>query len=192
MKLGEIFGTSPLDLTLNLCAGSYGIIVDAKMRERIKNSQESGKEFFVFIGERGVDLLEVRQRCVMIAQIVGNKLHFCSVLWFRKGNYSVVDMNDWKDGIAQVVSGQRRDEMREQRETARQERRERSEAVQILTEMRRSKRFDEARSVDLYKKMGKRGFNLSFDEQKRRHEIEEFDARMRGLSRRATIIASVL
>lgn len=192
MKLGEIFGTSPLDLTLNLCAGGYGIIVDAKMRERIKNSQESGKEFFVFIGERGVDLLEVRQRSVIIAQIVGSKLHFCSVLWFRRGNYSVVDMNDWKDGIAQVISGQRRDEMREQRETARQERKERSEATQILNEMRRSKRFDEARSVDLYKKMGKRGFNLSFDEQKRRHEIEEFDARMRGISRRATTIASVL
>lgn len=192
MKLADSLGTNPLDLTLAMVAGGYGVSVDAKMRDKIENSQESGKEFFVFVSSYGMNILDVHERSVEIAKIVGNRLHFGTVLWFRNGKHSVVDMKDWKDGLAQVISGQKKAEIKEARRELREARAQRREERFLIGEMRREKRFDEARDMPIYKKMGKRGFNLSFDELKHKREIEAFDATMRNVSQRTKEIASVL
>ena len=175
-----------------MVAGGYGIKVNAKMRDKIDNSQESGKEFFVFVSGYGMDMLEVRERNVPTAKIVGGRLRMGTVIWFRNGKYSVVDMNDWKDGLAQVISGQKKAEIVEQRRELREARAQKREERFLIGEMRREKRFDEAREMPRYKKMGKRGFNLSFDEMKHKREIEAFDEAMRGVSMRTKEIASVL
>lgn len=198
MKLGDILGSTPLDMTLRMIASSHGVEVGTEVREKIDNFQAQSKEFFVFIGKLGVDVLEVRERCVMVAQIVGGRMRMGAVLWFREvcldkpSQYKVVTIEDWKAGLAKVISGEKRENKLREIAEERELRREISQAQALRKGRKLDRQFDEAREVILYKKMGSRGFNMTFDEQKRRREIEAFDEVVKSTCKRAEIIASVL
>ena len=197
MKLGDILGANPLDMTLRMIAGSHGVEIGTEVREKIDNFQTEGKEFFVFIGRLGVDVLEVRERSVMIAQIVGGRMRMGAVIWFRetmscKPIYDVITMDDWKAGLGKIISGEKRENKLREIAEERELRREISQAQALRKGRKLDRQFDEACEVILYKKMGSRGFNMTFDEQKRRREIEAFDEVVKSTCKRAEIIASVL
>lgn len=193
MKLAEALSISPITLTMQLYAQPYGLELTTQMRDRIKNLQEKNATFFVFVGKLGLDVLETRERNVRIAQIVGGRVRDGIALYFLKGgDMNVIDFSNWKEYWSRIISGQVGAELRESRAQEREDRRELSERRKLLSEMGRQNRFKEAAEVTTYKKMGKRGYNMSFDEIRRKRQIEEFDAQFKRTETRARQIASVL
>ena len=192
MKLAEALSINPVTLTMQLYAQPYGLELTTKMRDRIKNLQEKNATFFVFVGKLGLDVLETAERSVRIAQIVGGRVRDGIALYFLKGDMNVIDFSSWKESWSRIISGQVSAELRESMAQEREDRRELSERRKLLSEMGRQNRFKEAAEVTTYKKMGKRGYNMSFDEMRRKRQIEEFDAQFKRTEIRARQIASVL
>lgn len=192
MKLAEALSINPVTLTMQLYAQPYGLELTTKMRDKIKNLQEKNATFYVFVGKLGLDVLETAERSVRIAQIVGGRVRDGVALYFLKGNMNVIDFSSWKESWSRIISGQVSAELRESRAQEREDRRELSERLNLLSEMGRQNRFKEAAEVTTYKKMGKRGYNMSFDEMRRKRQIEEFDAQFKRTETRARQIASVL
>ena len=192
MKLAEALSINPVTLTMQLYAQPYGLELTTKMRDKIKNLQEKNATFFVFVGKLGLDVLETAERSVRIAQIVGGRVRDGIALYFLKGDMNVIDFSSWKESWSRIISGQVSAELRESRAQEREDRRELSERRKLLSEMGRQNRFKEAAEVTTYKKMGKRGYNMSFDEMRRKRQIEEFDAQFKRTETRARQIASVL
>ena len=192
MKLAEALSINPVTLTMQLYAQPYGLELTTKMRDKIKNLQEKNATFFVFVGKLGLDVLETAERSVRIAQIVGGRVRDGIALYFLKGDMNVIDFSSWKESWSRIISGQVSAELRESMAQEREDRRELSERRKLLSEMGRQNRFKEAAEVTTYKKMGKRGYNMSFDEMRRKRQIEEFDAQFKRTETRARQIASVL
>ena len=192
MKLAEALSINPVTLTMQLYAQPYGLELTTKMRDKIKNLQEKNATFFVFVGKLGLDVLETAERSVRIAQIVGGRVRDGVALYFLKGDMNVIDFSSWKESWSRIISGQVSAELRESMAQEREDRRELSERRKLLSEMGRQNRFKEAAEVTTYKKMGKRGYNMSFDEMRRKRQIEEFDAQFKRTETRARQIASVL
>jgi hypothetical protein len=192
MKLAEALSISPITLTMQLYAQPYGLELTTQMRDKIKNLQANNATFFVFVGKLGLDVLETRERNVRIAQIVGGRVRDGVALYFLRGEMNVIDFSSWKASWSRIISGQVGAEMREKAAQDREDRRENRERRKLLSEMGRQNRFKEAAEVTTYKKMGKRGYNMTFDELRRKRQIEEFDAQFKRTEIRARQIASVL
>ena len=113
-----------------------------------------------------IRILEVR-RDRTFARHVGELLKTCKLLWVFDDFRTIVDWDNWKSVYAHLTSAKSAQvydyEMSE------------SEQERYRVERKRENMFYEQATSDRYKKMGKRGYNLSFDELRAVRRVEAME-----------------
>lgn len=97
MKIADLLGTNSKTMTIEMYCGRYGVTLTADTREQIEKYNAERRNFFVFIGSTGVDLLVMRERSELLGKIVGGRLHRGAVLWFDGGIMTWVNRQNWKE-----------------------------------------------------------------------------------------------
>ena len=83
-------------MTIEMYCGRYGVTLTSDTREQIEKYNAEHRNFFVFIGSTGVDLLVMRERSELLGKIVGGRLRRGAVLWFDCGIMTWVNESNWK------------------------------------------------------------------------------------------------
>ena len=96
MKIADLLGTNSKIMTIEMYCGRYGVTLTSDTREQIEKYNAEHRNFFVFIGSTGVDLLVMRERSELLGKIVGGRLRRGAVLWFDCGIMTWVNESNWK------------------------------------------------------------------------------------------------
>jgi len=199
MQLGEVLSKAQIcslksnskpetaeDLISGICF-KYGTSLDSQARQRIESIKRTNENTFVYISaENGVQFAVMPQRSVNFAKSVGFHLKRGGVVWMHDNAFSEVTWDNWKRVYAKLCPrvATFRDDCEPMPTKAQ---------IAELEEAQRLERlFNAARSVNLYKKMGKRGFNPNFDELKRRQQLEEWDKQFKVTVTKAQQIMSIV
>lgn len=168
--------------TVEDCIGGicyqYGIAFDSQAQERVRYIKRFNQSTIVCINEEGINFLPVI-RDKNFAKCVGERLKRGGVVWMHDNTFREVTWDNWKHTYAMLcpkvpvyTSGEL-------------DKPSKKECAEIKETRRLDRFFNEMKSVDRYKKMGKRGFNANFDELKRKWQIAEFDKQFYATKRRA-------
>lgn len=170
---------------LNALCDKCEIQASKHAKKRAESAKSSGENVLIFVGKGGINFMPVRERSLLLAKSVKLQYKRGGVLWLHDGEFTTVTETNfgWVEYMFSPVPEYVQAEL---------DRPGKYELREIRDRRSREKMFDEARSVDSYKKMGKRGFNMTFDELKHRRIVQEYDRQLYRTERVARNIVSAM
>lgn len=134
------------------------------------------------IGEKGCGVLEFVGKSAKFIEVRFDRIfgtHLCGLLkkgrnlvWVDADSCYIIGWDTWNETWDKIVVSEMYDETLPDPMTRR-------EIRQIRADMEHRRKFDEMAEVTRYKKLNKRGFNMSFTEQQARRRCEEYERAIR-------------
>lgn len=184
----DIYAPSFDDNTKNFfykAAASQSCVLDAAFWKRMERIHESRETVLLAFHDRKADFIDIAYSRIFA-------IHVCELL---KRGYTIVFVgggrdawevgwNNWKSTYSLLVSKQTDDDLPDYPS--------RAEIHAIRIRRNREKAFSEAAECIRYKKLGKRGFNMSFDEMRALRRAAEIEKEIREVERDTKEIFSVI
>ncbi len=168
------------DLIRGLAYESGAMFTQAH-KERLESLIRQNANYFVYICAEGIRFVS-NLKTVNFAKSVGYALKRAAVVWIHDGAFRQVTFGNWKQVYKRICPKEAQIVTNEP--TAR-------EIAERRESLRLERSFKEARSVDVYKKLGKRGYNQTFDELRKRRIIEAMDAERKSIIAEAKLILAI-
>lgn len=156
-----------------------GVTLDNSQLNTIQSKVRENIATFIYISENGMQVMPMYEKSINFAKSVGYHLRKQdSVIWIHDcGSFKEVNYQNWKQVWNKITpKAQKQNEICQP---------SKQEMAEIREERRLDNFFNSARSVDLYKKLGKRGYNMTFDELKRKRQIEAIDRHIYNVKHQA-------
>lgn len=120
----------------------YSIVPLCKnVTAKIETLTQTNKPFFVFVSEKDTEILEVKEKSILLGKIVGGRVQRSkTVLYFHDNNFRIVSRENWKETWKHITPSEK----------------EKNDKIRI--EKKEKTAFDECLPDRGYKKPSKRGF----------------------------------
>lgn len=142
MRISDLFGDNKNVALVNFYTSQYGITVPENTVGQMRKLQSDCAKFFVFIDEKGAEILQMRERSTLVGKIVGGRIRRGVVLYFHDGACRTVTRENWRETWAMIVP-----------------KTPVPEDDRIIVPVRKRTAFDDAMPTRPAKKMHKRGFS---------------------------------